>query len=618
MNPELNRRQVLGGAAAVAAGTALAGMLPSRAAHASPSQGTADLVIHNGRVLVLDNGFRQASAVAIRDGKILAVGTGSSLRHYRGAHTEVINAGGGTVLPGINDSHNHLSSLGLSLPPYAVDVNTATIAELVAIVRAAVQAAPTPTAWIRCRGWQELRLPRAPMASDIDPVSGEHPVVLRDFSAHATSVNTVAMRLAGITRDTVPPPGGVIDRDANGEPTGVFRETAQGLVTRVVPGFSAAERSHALDIGVKLLHSCGITSATEPGTGGLSLYAEKARAGLLPLRLTALLSAGSTPNALRNTLASFRPPEGVDPKNVRVVGVKIFADGIPRQRTAWMNQPYPDGSNGSLTLGGATHEIQLSNLQQMIGIATQAGFQIGTHACGDATTDATVAGYIDALGRDWRQKDLRHYVIHCNFPSARTLRQMAIRGIGANMNAEILYLQGRVLESVIGAELTEYQWPYRSAMRAGVNVATGSDAPVVAFNWLRGALAAVVREGEDGSVAGTSENITMPAILASYTRFGARQDHADDWKGTLQPGMAADVCIVDGDLLTPDPYELLNMTATTTIVGGEVVYDRADEVSQEMRAVTAAIASSDKERRAHSCGGHEQCCCQLAEDIIRG
>ena len=599
----------------MAAGTAITTSFPTQAARATGQD--ADLVIHNGKVLVLDNDFRQASAVAIRDGRVLAVGTDRSLRRYRGARTAVINAGGGTVLPGINDSHNHLASLGLSLPPYAVDVNTTSIADLVEIVRRAVDEAPAPASWIRCRGWQELRLPRAPRAADIDPVSGEHPVILRDNTGHATSVNSVVMRMASITRDTVAPPGGVIHKDANGEPTGVFLETAQDLVNRIVPAFTQEERSHAIDVAIGLLHSFGITSATEPGTGGLGLYAARARASRLPLRLTMLLSAGSTPATLRNAIASYLPPDDIDPRILRVTGVKIFADGIPRQRTAWMHRPYLDGTNGSLTVGGATHEEQLANLHEMIRIATAAEFQIGTHACGDATIDATVAGYVDALGRDGRSKDLRHYVIHCNFPSARTLRQMSFRGIGANMNAEIQYLQGRILEPIIGPELTDYQRPYRSLLRAGISVATGSDAPVASFNWLRGALCAVLRVGEDGSSFGPSQRISMPAALDTYTRGGARQDHADTWKGTLEPGMAADVCIIDGDLLTPDPYELLDMRVSTTILGGDVVYDRADEQSREMRAATAAVARMDARRRDH--GGHDDlCCCQLAEQISKG
>ncbi|TDD35944.1 amidohydrolase [Actinomadura sp. KC06] len=618
MTPEMDRRRVLRGAAVVTAGTATAGMLPAGAAHAAPGRDRdADLIIHNGRVLVLDRRFRTAEAVAIRDGRILAAGSARDVRRHKGRRTELLDARGGTVLPGINDSHVHLASQGLNVPPFNVNVDTATIEELVAVVRTAASEAPAPDSWIRGRGWQELRLPRPPVAADLDPVSGGHPVVLGDFSGHATAVNSIVLRLAGITRDTVPPPGGVIDKDANGEPTGVLRETARNLINRIVPPFTREERSQGIDAGVKILHTMGVTSTTEPGINleTLELYAEKARAGALPLRLTALLGSGSGPQSLRDVLAGYEPLRDVDPRTLRVAGVKVFADGIPRFRTAWMNEPYPNGANGSLTIDGASPDEQLANLHEMIEIAVAADLQIGTHSCGDATTDAVVAGYLKAGGRQWRRADLRHYVIHCNFPSARTLRTMARHDIGANLNAEILYLQGRVLEPIIGRELTEYQWPYRSALQAGVQVTSGSDAPVVPPHWLRGVMTAMLREGADGSVAGTAERIGLADALATYTRLGAWQDHAERWKGTLETGKVADVCIIDGDMLGRDPHGLDDVHVTTTLVGGRVVYERPNGARPATAATPAALASAAA-AEGHTCADGGKCCCQLSDEIL--
>ncbi|GAA4224006.1 amidohydrolase [Actinomadura meridiana] len=571
----------------------------------------ADLVIHNGRVLVLDEHFRTADAIAVRDGRVLAVGSDRDVRRHAGPRTRLLDAGGGTVLPGINDSHLHLNAHGLGIPPFSIDVDTATIEELTAVVRAAVAEAPSPDAWIRGRGWQELRLPRPPTVADLDPVSGGHPVVLDDFSWHALSVNSVVLRMAGITRDTVPPPGGVIDRDADGEPTGVLRETAQDLVRRVIPSFTREERSRAIDVTVRILHSLGVTSATEPGIDleTLGIYAEKARAGELPLRVTALLGGGAGPNTLRDLLAGYEPLNGVDPRTLRVAGVKIFADGIPRFRTAWMNKPYLDGGNGGLTIDGATPAEQLANLHEMIETVARAGLQVGTHACGDATTDAVVAAYVKAAGHQWGHPELRHYVIHCNFPSARTLWKMARHDIGANLNAEILHLQGRVLEPIIGRELTEYQWPYRSALDAGVKVASGSDAPVVGPHWLQGVATAALREGADGRVAGEAERIGLPEALATYTRTAAWQDHADGWKGTLEPGRVADICVVGGDVLDVSPRDLPSLQVTATLVGGEVVYERS-------HGVTSTSAFTRDSGTGHTCGNGEKCCCQLSEEIL--
>lgn len=284
MGHGVNRRTVLLGAISAA------GMAPA----AWAGTGGADLVIRGGRVLVLDQRFRVAEALAVRGGRVVAVGRDRDVCRLAGRHTRVLDAGGGTVLPGINDSHVHLNAFGLNLPPFSYSVDTATIEELVAVVRSAVEAAPTQDSWIRGMGWNDNRLPRPPRRTDLDPVTGDHPVILTDFSAHAVTVNSIVLRLAGITRDTVPPPGGVIEKDAAGEPTGVLRETAQGLVRGLVPPFTRDEVARGIDTGVGMLHAQGITSVTEPGIdlATLAIYAEKAQ------------GAGST-------TAAFSPERGL-------------------------------------------------------------------------------------------------------------------------------------------------------------------------------------------------------------------------------------------------------------------------------------------------------------------
>ncbi|TDE21956.1 amidohydrolase family protein [Actinomadura sp. 6K520] len=298
MGNRADRRRFLQGSAAAAAGIAIAGSLPAEAAAAAPRErgrGPADLIIRNGKVLIMDEHFRTADAIAIRDGVVVGAGRDRDMRRFAGRGTQTIDAGGGTVLPGINDSHLHLGGFGLDYPPFTIDVDKATIEEVVAAVRTAAADA-APGAWIRGQGWNDNRLPRPPRRTDLDPVSGDHPVVLRDFSAHAVAVNSAVLRMAGITRDTVPPTGGVIEKDADGEPTGVLRETARELIGAHVPPFTDEEVSDVLDRAIDLLHSLGITSVTDPGIGlgRLALYERKAREGNLGLRINALLSAGTT------------------------------------------------------------------------------------------------------------------------------------------------------------------------------------------------------------------------------------------------------------------------------------------------------------------------------------
>lgn len=294
---------------------------------------------------MLDRHFRSAEAVTVRNGRVLAVGRMRDLRRLAGRRTQLLDAGGGTVLPGINDSHLHLAAFGLNRSPFTYNVDTATIPELVAAVQQAAAEAPEPDSWIRGQGWNDNRLPRPPRASDLDPVSGDHPVLLTDFSVRAVAVNSIVLRLAGITRDTVPPTGGVIEKDADGEPTGVFRETAQGLVRGLVPPFTREQTPRGIDT-------------------------------VVGIRLNALLGAGSAPSQLRELLAAYEPLQGVDPRWLRVAGIKIFADGIPTTaKTAWLHEPYLDGSNGSLVVNGDTVGEQVANLHELIRIANDAGLR---------------------------------------------------------------------------------------------------------------------------------------------------------------------------------------------------------------------------------------------------
>jgi predicted amidohydrolase YtcJ len=444
-------------------------------------------------------------------------------------------------------------------------------------------------------------------------------VVLNDFSYHACVVNSLVLQMAGITRHTVPPPGGVIERGPDGEPTGVLRETARDLLLNVVPPFTTDEVSAAIDASLSVLHAQGITSVTDPGIDldVLALYEQKACNGTLPVRVTTLLRAGRSPEALRRVLATYRPLEGLDPLQLRVAGVKIWADGIPTAaRTAWLHQPYDDGSYGSLTVDGDTTAAQMANLHEMIRLAHDHGHQVGIHATGDATIDAVVAGYLLALDAQPRPHP-RHYVIHADLTSRATLTAMAGREIGANMNATIKYLLGRTLDPVLGPERTDYQWPYRSALDLGVRVSSGSDAPVTFPSFLQGVMGAMLREGRFGGVAGEEERISLHEALRTYTSAPAWQDGAEHTKGILQPGYVGDLCVLDEDLDGVDPHDFVEVPVNATVVGGTVVHERAG--SRLARPATLAFKQEGHGvgagLRAYLAGG---CCCLLAERLRAG
>lgn len=466
------------------------------------------LVLTGGQVITVDAGFTVAEGVAVRGREIVAVGTDAEMRALAGPATRIVELAGRTVLPGINDSHLHGAAYALSKPPFALDVGhpaVGSIADVAAVVGAAVQGA-APGEWIVGLGWDPGYLAeclaepgRLPHRADLDAVAPDHPVCLTDFSQHMVWANSEALRRCGIDAGTEAPDGGVVDRDADGSPTGILREAAGVLLQAVLPSPTVARRRRAVQRLVAELHARGITSYTEPGLGpggsetlfgGLSTdnwtaYAELAAAGALHVRVSVLLlpaPIGGSADDVRKGLAELHRPESADPRLLNAIGVKIFADGVPPNRTAWMNEPYLDGGHGSLCVHGRTPDVQVDELFDMIRVAHEAGYQLGVHVTGDRAIDLVVDAFVAAQEAVPRE-DARHYVIHGDFIGADSLARLAAHGYGVNMNPAIKWTISDLMAEVVGPERSAYQWPARSAFDAGLAVCASSDAPITEPDW---------------------------------------------------------------------------------------------------------------------------------------
>lgn len=560
------------------------------------------LVLVNGRVLTVDARFSTAEAVAIGDGRILAVGRDADVRALAGPATRVIDLRGRTVLPGINDSHLHGAAYGMTRPPFALDVGHPTvrsIADIVAAVRAAAAAAP-PGTWIIGFGWDPGYLAecvgdprRLPHRRDLDEAAPGNPVCLTDFSAHQVWVNSAALRAAGVGRGTPAPAGGVIVVDADGEPSGILREAAQHLVQARIATPSAAVRRAAIERVVGELHSRGITSYTEPGLGpggdetplgGLSTanwaaYRALAADGALRARVSTLYlpaPMGGSAADVAAGLAELDPErDGTpDPRRLRMIGVKIFGDGVPPNRTAWMGEPYCGGGHGALCVAGDDAELRVAELHEMVRLAHAVGFQVGVHVTGDRAIDAAVDAFL-AAGAAHPRADARHYVIHGDFVSAGSLARLAAHRYGINMNPAIKWTISDVMDEIVGAERSAYQWPVRSAFDAGVTVCASSDAPVTSPDWRQGVAAMLLRESKaSGRTSGPDQRVGLAEAVRAYTANPARQDFAERWKGTVEAGKVADLCVLDRDLAAVDPHELPHAEVDLTVFDGRIVYER--------------------------------------------
>jgi predicted amidohydrolase YtcJ len=564
------------------------------------SDSTPTLVLTGGQVLTVDDGFTVAEGVAVRGRTIVAVGGDAEIRALAGPGTRVVELGGRTVLPGINDSHLHGAAYGMTKPPFAIPVGhpaVASIADIASAVERTVRAA-RPGEWIIGLGWDPGYLAecltdprRFPHRRDLDAVAPDNPVCLTDFSSHMVWVNGAALRQCGVDTASGSPPGGVIDRDPDGEPTGILREAAQGLVQAALPCPTVAQRRQAIRNVIAELHSRGITSYTEPGLGpggtttlfgGLSTdnwtaYADLAAAGELRARVSVLLlpaPMGGSADDVRKGLSELRRPESADPRLLRAIGVKIFGDGVPPNRTAWMNEPYSDGGHGALCVHGATPALQVDELREMIRIAHEAGFQLGVHVTGDRAIDTVVDAFV-AANEAAPRADARHYVIHGDFVGAGSLAKLAAHGYGINMNPAIKWTISDLMDEVVGPERSAYQWPVRTAVEAGIAVCASSDAPITEPDWRQGVAAMMLRESKaSGRPSGPEQCVGLAEALRAYTVNAARQDFAEEWKGSIEPGKVADLCVLDRPLLDRGPREITDTEVDLTVFDGRIVHER--------------------------------------------
>ena len=559
----------------------------------------ADLVFVGGRVVTVDAEFSVAEALAVTGSVISAVGTREDVAALIGPDTRVVDLEGATLLPGINDSHLHGCAFGMASPPLSVEVGHPAVSSLAEVAEAVREAVGRASAgqWITGHGWDTGYLAecvadpsRHPARGDLDAVSPDHPVVLYSFSGHATWVNSKALELIGIDRHTVAPPGGAVVTDEAGEPTGLLHEGAQALVQNALPPLDRQERTDAIKSALATLARLGVTSYTEPGLGPggdgimrgalgtetLEVYRRLLADGELTARVGVLLlptGMAGTAEEFARTLDALDVAGEDDPRRLAIHGVKVFADGIVPNKTAWMHEPYVGGGCGSLCVGGETDDDRIAEIGAMIRHAHAAGYQLGVHVTGDRAGD-TVAEAFAAAVTEHPRADARHYVIHGDFLTPHAMKVLAAHDYGVNMNPTIKWTVADMEEEFVGAGRAAYAWPYRDALDAGVRVASGSDAPVTHPDWRQGVATMVLRESKAaGRVSGPEQRIALAEAIRTYTIDAAWQDFADDWKGSLETGKVADLCVVEGDLLGADPHTIPDMPVVLTVLDGRVVYE---------------------------------------------
>jgi len=537
-----------------------------RAPRGKDRAGQADRIFVNGRVWTGEPGRPLVDALAVRGTTVLAVGTSAEVRTHAAKGTDVVDLRGRFVAPGFIDGHLHLVGGSLSLEALRLD-DAFTFAALAERVKGWAAAHPDAH-WVTGEGWSYAAFPDGlPSRLQLDALVPGRPAFLVSYDGHTGWANSMALRLADVSRETKNPPGGEIVRDDKGEPAGVLKENAMELVGRLVPKRLPHEKESALRRGIAQAAAWGLTTVHQAGIGEeeIELLA-KALEAVPRLRVYAALDIERDPTAdvlarqdeLRRRFASDR---------LRVGAVKGYVDGVVEARTAAMFEPYPGGGTG---LPNWTQE----ELDRAVAAYDKAGWQVMLHAIGDRGVDMALTAF-ERAARANGTTGRRHRVEHIEVPRPADLPRFKAGGIVASTQAMFPYPNQNhlgVYVPTLGPERARRALAFKAIDDAGAVQSFGSDWPVFTAEVVRGIACAVTRTTVEGTPPGgwePSQRLTVEAALRHFTRDAAFAEHAEAQKGTLAPGKLADLVVLSQDLLAIPPERIKDTKVLLTVVGGQ-------------------------------------------------
>ena len=537
--------------------------------------GKADTILAGGRIWCGSHaGF--ARALAIRDGRVAAAG--DDVDGLAGPGTRRIELRGRLAVPGFYDAHMHLLPLGLAQGE--VDVRPESAPDMAALLAKVRERAArvAPGDWIYGRGYDHFLLPEKhhPLRDALDAVAPDNPVYLKRCCGHMGVANARALALAGIGEATPDPQGGHIER-RDGRLTGLLQERAQSAVFAAMPPPSMDELVAAIEGGGRLLLAQGITSAMDAGVGMRAGFAEveayeRARdEGRLPLRAYLCLLGG--PEGIVDAAHARGLVTGKGDERMKIGPVKIFTDGSAGGRTAAMREPYLGGDGGCGILCFTDDEVNAMALD-----CHARGYQLAVHAIGDAAIDQTLAAVRGALEKI-PADDRRHRIEHCGYIHPEQIAEMKRLGMVPVPQPVFMHQFGDAYIEVLGEERPAAAYPMASWIGAGLRPAMSSDSPVSDFNPFLNLYAALTRSSAGGRVIGAAERIGVAEALTAMTANGAYASFDEATRGTLEPGMAADVAVLSGDVFAIEPAAILETRADLTILAGEIVHDRLGEAA---------------------------------------
>lgn len=551
----------------------LAGMVPALAA--GPAE-TADSIYINGNIYTVDESFSTATAMAVKDDRILYVGDRAGAEAYIGADTQITDLGGKTVLPGLIEGHMHINNLGEN--QLKIDAYWKSKEAILELVRQEAEKAE-PGAWIQGSGWLDTlwETPGYPTKEELDAVAPDNPVILIRSDNHMCWVNSKALELAGITKDTPDPQGGKIFKTDDGEVWGCLTDTAINLVRNLVPAYTVEEQQ-ALLLAQEELFSYGFTSAVNAGTTvqGLENFKALYESGELKLRTYPMVMlTNDLTSAEADYLRENAPTGELYDNHMLVRSVKIIGDGSLGSRSSAMLEDYSDapGTKGE-------YRFADEEMYEAIKLAYDNGYQTGVHAIGDGTNHQVLDAYERVIAENPRE-DARLRIEHFQILTPDDLERALDMGILPAMQFTHATSDSNMAEDRIGSERIKTAYAWRTVLDAGSIIIGGSDAPVEKVNPFHGLYAGVTRMTRAGEPEGgwyPGQKVTREEALKAFTIWAAYGQFEEELKGSLEPGKLADFIVIDRDYMTCPEADIKDIQVLATYVGNELVYSKDTSV----------------------------------------
>lgn len=538
----------------------------------------ADLVLTNGTIYTVDAANTIVEALAIKNGRIMATGSDGEISSYMGEETEVIDLKGRLATPGLIEGHGHFMGMGYSL--MSLDLNgTTSYEEVVNLVARAVEKTD-PGEWIIGRGWHQDKwdsitgeIKGFPVHQLLSAVSPKNPVVLRHSSGHALLANALAMEMAGIIASTPDPDGGEIIRDPSGNPTGIFNETAMGIIDQIIPEHDEQSDRKAFELAARNCLEHGITSFQDAGENEsiLRLYKKILEQEGLPVRLYVMLDGGD--RELLQQYYDAGPEIGLEDHFLTIRSIKLFSDGALGSRGAWLLEPYTDMPRH---IGHAVTEPEY--LQEVCRDAIQHGFQVCTHAIGDRANREVLDIYEDTFSSYPEYKDPRFRIEHAQHISEVDIARFGQLGVIPAMQAIHMSSDRPWAIDRLGAErILEGAYVWQKLLRTGARIVNGTDVPVEPVSPIACFYASVTRKTLDGIPDGGFEpdqRMSRLEALRSYTIDAAYGAFEEDIKGSIESGKLADITVFSKDIMSVEEGEILSAEVDMTIVNGKILFNR--------------------------------------------